>query len=251
MKKSIIITFIFLPIFFISCSESILVEARILNIDSDDQHLKIHFDFIYPYQDASSNVNRIEIYRNDSLICLMESTVKSGISTWVFPSIPNGFVIKESISDNVIPTLLKSQDIRFEFSGGIKYPGFGHWQYQSKYSTTEYRGLFDKKGNQKIKISCSYEPWLGKDIVKIKSTVPINVSEANFTLLQQNGTYLEFDIKHKENPTSTVVLVLEKTIKKNEIIVLDFLIDEKTKYQDSILVPDKSNIGLIGKFTDL
>ena len=251
MKKRIIILLLILPLVLTSCSELITVLARINNIDSEETELKLHFDFRRMYKEELSKVNRIEIYRNDSLICNLYSKTAIGISEWDFPSIPNDFEIGQSISDSIIPMILKTQDIRFEFVGGVKFPGYGSWVYKSKYSKPEYRWLFDVSGNQKERIDCFYEPWVGKDIVKIESTEEFYVIDSLFKLQYQNGTQINFELKYKRNPTNKVALILENAIKTGEKIELDFKLDSIRNYKELIQVPDKSIVGVSGKYNDL
>jgi len=251
LKKPLVILLIIAPIFLLSCSEYIAVEAKFSNIDSAESDLQMHFDFIYPYSSGPSNVNRIEIYRNDSLICLLENEAPGGIAEWDFPSIPIGFAIKESIVENAIPIILKNQDISFEFSGGIKYPGFGHWQYQSKFMAETCRWLFDKHGNQNEKIAILYEPWIGRDIIKVETSRLIDVNENMFSIKYLSGKTIDFTLKYKQDPSNKFVLILDKRLSKKEEIIIEFQIDPIKYYSDTIVVPDRSNIGLVGKFNDL
>jgi hypothetical protein len=203
------------------------------------------------YSEEISKVNRIEIYRNDSLICKLYSKTAIGISEWDFPSIPNDFEVGQSISDSTIPLILKTQDIRFEFVGGVKFPGYGSWVYKSKYSNPEYRWLFDKNGNQNERIDCFYEPWVGKDIVKIESTEEFYAIDSLFKLQYQNGTQIDFELKYKRNPTNKVALILDNAIRTGEKIELDFKLDSIRNYKELIQVPDKSIVGIAGKYNDL
>lgn len=211
----------------------------------------MHFEFVYPFTSGPSNVNRIEIYRNDSLICLLENEEPIGIADWDFPSIPKGFAIKKSIVEDAIPIILKNQDIRFEFSGGIKYPGFGHWQYQSKFMAETCRWLFDEHGNQNEKISILYEPWIGRDIIKVETIRLINVYENMFSIKYLSGKTIDFTLKYKQEPSNKFALILDKRLSKHEEIIIEFQIDQIKNYSDTIVVPDRSNIGLVGKFSDL
>lgn len=204
-----------------------------------------------PTNEEHSKVNRIEIYRNDSLICKLISKTGVSISEWDFPSIPKDFEIVQSITDNVIPIISKNKDIRFEFAGGVKLLGYGSWEYKTKFLKPEYRWLFDSNGNQKKRIDCFYEPWIGKDIVKIESTEEFFVIDSLFSLQYQNGTPIRFTLKYKQNPTNKVALILDNAIKTGEKIILDFKLDSTRKYIEIILVPDKSVVGIAGKFNDL
>lgn len=250
MKKRAIILLLILPLILTSCSELITILAKITNIDSDETELKLHFDFRRMYKDELSKVNRIEIYRNDSLICKLKSKTGVGISEWDFPTIPKDFEILQSITDNAIPIVSKNQDIRFDFAGGVKFPGYGSWKYKSKFSKPEYRWLFDRNGNQNERIDCFYEPWIGKDIIKIESTKEFLVVDSLFNLQNQNGTKINFTLKYKQNPTNKVALILDHSIKKGERIILDFKLDSTRIYNEIILVPDKSVVGVAGKFND-
>lgn len=251
MKKRNIILLLILPLILTSCSELITVLARITNIGSKATELRLHFDFRRMYTEELSKVERIEIFRNDSLICKLISKTGIGISEWDFPSISKDFEIEQSITDSIIPAISKNQDIRFEFAGGVKCPGYGSWEYKSKYSKPEYRWLFDNDGNQKERIDCFYEPWIGKDIVKIESTKEFYIIDSLFALNYQNGTPIKFKLKYKRNPTTKVALILDHAIKKGEKIILDFKLDSTRNYKEIILVPDKSYVGVAGKYNDL
>jgi len=87
MKKRNIILLLILPLILTSCSELITVLARITNISLKETELRLHFDFRRMYTEELSKVERIEIFRNDSLICKLISKTGIGISEWDFPSI--------------------------------------------------------------------------------------------------------------------------------------------------------------------
>ena len=251
MKKGTIILLLILLLFLTSCSELITVLVRIININSNDTELRLHFDFRRMYCQEFSKVNRIEIYRNDTLICKLACKKEIGISEWDFPSIPNDFKIDTSIIGSNIPEILKTQNVRFVFAGGIKYPGYGSWNYQSKFSKSQYRWMFDENGTQNVIIDCYYEPWIGKDIIKIESTKDFQVIGSHFILKNAKGELIDFKIKYKGNPTNKIALVLNHSLKTGEILNLYFQVDSTRKYEEKIIVPDKAIIGIAGKYNDL
>jgi hypothetical protein len=248
LKLLLIFSFLF---FLTSCSELIITITRIVNIDSNEPNLELHFDFRRTSDQKISRVNRIQIIRNDSLICQLTANTGYGISEWDFPSIPEGFVISYPDTNKILPKLLKSQGVLFKFGGGIKFPGHGSWYYKPRYTEKEYRWQFDEHGNQKIIIQCLYEPWVGKDIISVRSTEEFTVSDSTFVLNQVNGEPIEFELKYKRNPTKNIALVLEKKFKKGTRLNINFQAHEGNFYNQLIYVPDRSTIGLSGKFNDL
>ena len=253
MKNRIIFILFLISFFssFTSCSEHIAVIARILNIDSTDSKLELHFEFKRMSRNEFSDVNKISIYRGDSLMCILSSQISNGISEWTFPSIPDNFKIDYPENVNKIPTTLKDQNIKFKFDNESKYPGFGYWIYKTLYTDKKYRWLFDKTGNQRTSIDCFYEPWLGKDIVKIELSENIRVIDSTFNLTHITGEPIDFKIKYKRNPTDEIALILNKSIKTDNKILLRFKIDSVRGYEEIITVPDKSIIGIAGKYSDL
>ncbi len=229
----------------------ITVYTRIVNIDSDDTILRLHFEFKKATNDSISFVDNIDILRNDTLICRLTCSTGKGISNWEFPSVPNDFQINSSINRDVIPEILKSQNVKFEFRSRAKLPGYGLWIYNPKYSESNYRWMFDEKGNQNIKIDSFYEPWIGRDIVKIESTKDFQVTDSDFELKNAKGELIDFKVKYKRNPTDKVALVLDQSVKTGEILYLKFQIDSIKVYKETIIVPDKSIIGIAGKYQDL
>lgn len=250
--KKVFLLILILPLLAISCNEVITVYTRIVNIDSDDTVLKLHFEFKKATNDSVSFVDRIDILRNDTLICSLTCSTGKGISNWEFPSVPNDFQVNSSIKGNGIPEILKSQNVQFVFSSRAKLPpGYGSWIYNPKYSESSYRWMFDEKGNQNIKIDSFYEPWIGRDIVKIESTNDFQVTDSDFELKNAKGDLVDFKVKYKRNPTDKVALVLDQSVKTGEILYLKFQIDATKTYNGTIIVPDKSMIGIAGKYQDL
>jgi hypothetical protein len=251
LKKIMFLLILILPLLAFSCSEVITIYSRIVNIDSDEVNLKLHFEFKRMKNNEVSLADRIDIFRNDTLICRLTSKTGKGISEWDFPSIPNDFQIESSIKGNEIPEILKSQNIRIVFRSWGKHPGYGSWDYYSKYSESKYRWMFDQKGNQITIIDCYYEPWIGKDIIKIESTKNFQVIDSNFELKNANGDLVGFKVKYKKNPTDKVALVLDQSVKSGGILNLNFQIDSTKAYKETIIVPNKSSIGIAGKYRDL
>lgn len=252
--KKVFLLVLILPLLAFSCNEMITVDTRIVNIDSDDAILKLYFEFKKATNDSVSFVDGIDIIRNDTLICRLTCSTGKGISNWEFPSVPNGFQVNSSIKRNEIPEILKNQNVQFKFSkfrSRTKLPGYGSWVYNPKYSESNHRWMFDKKGNQNIKIDSYYEAWIGRDIVKIESTKDFQVTDYEFELKNAKGSLVDFKVKYKRNPTNKVALVLDQSVKTGEILYLKFRIDSTKTYNETIIVPDKSIIGIVGKYQDL
>jgi hypothetical protein len=111
--------------------------------------------------------------------------------------------------------------------------------------------MFNEKGNQITIIDCYYEPWIGKDIIKIESTKNFQVIDSNFEVKNANGELVGFKVKYKRNPTDKVALVLDQSVKSGGILNLNFQIDSTKAYKETIIVPNKSTIGIAGKYRDL
>jgi hypothetical protein len=250
-KIRVFLLILILPLLAFSCNEVITVYTRIVNIDSNDTILRLHFEFKRAKNDSISFVDRIDILRNDTLICRLVSRTGKGIPNWEFPSVPNDFQVDSSIKGNEIPEILNSQNIQFEFRSRAEQLGYGSWVYNSKYSESNHRWMFDEKGNQNIKIDSHYEPWIGRDFVKIESTKDFQATDSDFELKNAKGELVDFKVKYKRNPTDKVALVLDQSVKTGEILYLKFRIDSTKTYNETIIVPDKSIIGIAGKYRDL
>jgi hypothetical protein len=85
LKKIMFLFVLILPLLAFSCGELITVYSRIVNIDSDEANLKLHFEFKRMKNDEISLVDGIDIFRNDTLICRLTSKTGKGISEWDFP----------------------------------------------------------------------------------------------------------------------------------------------------------------------
>ena len=53
------------------------------------------------------------------------------------------------------------------------------------------------------------------------------------------------------NPAYIIALVLDQSVKTGEILYLKFRVDSTKVYNEMIIVPDKSIIGIAGKYRDL
>jgi hypothetical protein len=226
------------------------VLVKILGLKSDTKKLEISFDFrrFAGVQDVA--VRNIKVYKNDSLLYQLESESQT-ITNWKFPQIPDGFKIKYPENTDSLGEFQKSDNLRFEFQGIGKYAAYGSWSYQPKFATPKYRWLFDEDGNKKVNIDCYYEPWVGKDIIKIISTNEFQVNNESFQLHDKSGEPIEFEIKSKKELTNRVALILKRDLEKGEVLLLSFKVQDDKIYEQEIIVPDKSTIGLAGKFNDL
>jgi hypothetical protein len=227
---------------------SVLVTFK--NIDSSETNLQLHFEFASMISDEKKSLDRIWIYRNDSLVLQLENQgyLNDSLCTWDFPSIPDGFKIAFPDSTTNIPSFSKNDNLRFEFLANGAY---GSWLYKPNYSLQEYRWLFDHEGNQKTNIGCHYEHWLGKDIITIESTEEFVINDSTFLVSDIDNQSIEFEIKYKKNPTKKVALALNKKYKKGTLLKVMFQANDGKKYSETIKVPDKSIIGIAGKYGDL
>lgn len=250
MKTKSYILILILALLLTGCSQAIAVFVQLCNLDSNINHLEIRFDFKGFTKDQDVKVRKIEIYENDSLIYELESTGRT-VSYWRFPEIPDGFEIKYPEHADSIRAFNKEDNLRFEFEGFGKYAAYGSWTYKPKYATKQYRWLFDEEGNKKIDIDCYYEPWIGKDIVKVVSNNEFEVDTNSFELRDSSNNLVVFELKVKENMTDRIALALEDDLKSGSILYLTFNAHNGKKYEEKIVVPDKSNAGLAGKYADL
>ena len=225
------------------------VLVKIFDLDSNTQKLEIGFDFkrFDGLQDVA--VRNIKVFKNDSLLYELESDSQF-VTNWNFPQIPGGFKIKYPENTDSIGEFKKSDNLRFEFQAKGQIPAYGSWSYIPKYTTAKFRWMFDEEGNKKVNIDCYYEPWLGKDIIKIFSSDDFPVNIASFQLYDKSGKPIEFEIKTKNEHTNRVALVLKRDFKKGEIIFLSFKVQDDI-YDHEIIVPDKSTIGFLVKYIDL
>lgn len=250
MKKNKYIFLLLFTLSLTSCSEYISVFVKIFGLDNNSEKLEIEFDFNRFVENEKVAVRSIKIYRNDSLNYELESESEA-ISDWRFPELPNGFKIKYPIDANAIEPFSKNDKIRFEFKGNGKYAAYGSWKYEPKYSTKKYRWLFDKEGNQKVNIDCSYEPWIGKDLIKVVSNESFKLDINSFQLLDIENKAIEYELKSKKELPNRVALALKKNFKKGKILYLSFKGNNGEKYETQIIVPKKSSLGLAGKYSDL
>ncbi len=247
MKKLYLFSIAFL---LTSCSESISIFVKIFGLDDASEKLEIAFDFNRFAKEERASVEYIKIYQNDSLIYRLGSASKA-ITTWKFPEVPKGFKIDYPVGANAIRTFSKMDKLRFEFAGYGKYPAYGAWEYQPKYATQAYRWLFDEDGNKKINIDCYYESWIGRDILKVEANNNIEIDPKSFQIYDSEKKVLEFELKSKKNLKQRFALALKQGCKKDEVLILTFKSTKGEQYEEQIIVPDKSNIGIAGKYSDL
>lgn len=234
MKKKPTILILTLLILLIGCSVKIAVSARLCNIDSENPELILHFDFKKMYSDEVAYIASVEIFRNDSLICKLEN--QNEVTEWDYPPITDDFKIIYSEKGDKLPQLIKSQEIRFEFTGGLNTSGYGTWMYKPKYSDTNYRCLFDKAGNQRVNIDYFIEPSNSKKFVRIKSTERFSVIDSTFKLTYLDGEPIKFRLKYKNNPTNEITIIIDQVVKEGKKLKVYFSMDEEQKFEDVILM---------------
>ena len=228
------------------------VAVRFVNIDERSDSLKLEFKMTYhEFKGMPLEVGEIEILKNDTLyMVFVTDTAKYVVSSWDFPSIPNGYRIEyPKFTDTILP-FKKTDKLDFVFSSTITYQGT--WEYKPFYSNEKARWLFDEFGNQKTVISSEYKPWLfGKDIITVKINEPFSIENAKFQLFDDKNNPLEFELKYKKNPTDIIALKLNKKEKKGRILRMSLHLGEGRYYEEEITVPDRSIVGLAGKYADL
>lgn len=254
MKKGLyillILTFVSLTSF--TVRKRLNFSVRLENIDTNSDSLKLEFNIDYPPIKMKPYVNgKIEIFKDDSLFLkLVADSIKIPIALWKFPSIPNEYRIIYPESADSIPYLSKTDNLTFVFSGtGVYYE---KWEYKSYYSDKKSRWLFDEKGKQIISIKSEYEPWLfGKDIITIKSNEIFFIENLDIQILDESDKKLEYEIQYKRNPTKKIALKLKEKEKKGKKLKLRIQFDKDKYYEEFILVPDRSVVGIAGKYNDL
>lgn len=243
-QTSIIILLLFL---FTSCSEVISVFVSLVNIDSNESELKINFKFKDFYRGTDSRVQNIYIYSEDSLICQLTAPRENGISEWNFPSIPEGFKVIRSDSMKNIPKITRDKNISFRFQGGVKFHGYGSWNYKSLYSKRSYRWLFNNEGKPKVTINCFYQKWIGKDVIKIETSEKFLIVDSTFILKKTCGKRLDYKVHYKQNPYNRIALVLEEPIKNGEKVIIRFKIPPDKLYKEEIIINEHSSVFIAGK----
>jgi hypothetical protein len=235
-----------------SVYRGINISVRFVNISECGDSLKLEFKTTYPETKIkSSSGGTIDIFKNDSLyVRLATDSAKYVVDFWIFPSIPNGYrILYPEFTDTILP-FKKTNRLKFVFSSSHIY--YGTWEYKPFYSNEKARWLFDEFGNQKIIISSKYEPWLfGKDIIIVEINEKFSSENAKFQLFDNENNPLEFELKYKKTTTNIVALKLNKKEKKGRELRLSLDFGEGKYYEEKITVPDKSTVGIAGKYNRL
>jgi len=249
----VIVVFLFVSLTSFSVSKRINVAVR-LNTSEYSDTLKLEFNMTYPQnKNRSIYGGTIEIFRNDSLyLRLALDSLKPVISSWHFPSLPNGYKIVYPEHTDSIPYFSKIGKLKFLFRSHSYVNYFGVWEYNPFYSDEKAKWLFDEFGNHKIEIKSEYEPWLiGKDIIKIKMDENFSIENSKLQLFDDNNNAIGFEIKYKKNPTNVVALKLKNKAKKGQKIRLSIDFGDERYYEDEVIVPNRSIVGIVGKYNDL
>jgi hypothetical protein len=77
------------------------------------------------------------------------------------------------------------------------------------------------------------------------------INDSTFYVSSTDNQSIDFEIKYKRNPTKKVALVLDKKYKKGTLLNVTFQANDGKIYKETIKVPDKSDIGIAGKYGDL
>lgn len=251
-KVSLLLTFLFLALTGFSYIKIINLSVRIENLNDKNDSLKLEFkpvDF-EPRKRRPVTNGKIDIFKNDTLfISLVADSINNIIGTWHFPSIPNGYRMIYPQSDKQIPFVSKSDHLEFIFSYGYHY--LGKWEYKPFFSDKRAKWLFHESGIQKFTIKSEYEHWVGKDIITIKMNDRFSIEDTNIQLFDSEGNALDFEIKHKRNPTNIIALKMMKKQKKGQRLKLILEFGQGRYYEDEITVPDNNPIGVAGKYNSL
>lgn len=205
MNKWFKIFLVLLPILLLGMmfQKNLDITARFDNIDHNEEVLKLRFEIKDRKTGKVISPNYIGVRNNDSLIMSITSDSNVYIDHWEFPSVPKGFKITYPQNADNLPQIKKADNLQFYFSAHSKYSG--SWVYKSYFSSEKLRWMFDDAGNQVTVISCNYERWIGKDIIRIEANQDFQVCDSSFMLSYVNGDPLEFSIKHKRNPKGSCI----------------------------------------------
>ena len=77
------------------------------------------------------------------------------------------------------------------------------------------------------------------------------IENVEFQLFDDENTPLEFELKYKKNPTNIVALRLNKKEKKGRKLRMSLNFGEDRYYEEEITVPDRSIVGIAGKYNSL
>lgn len=242
--KNKLLYFILIPFIISGCSILYKYSVSITNLDTDEKRLRLNFKF------DKHKTQSIKI-KNASGSVVLEGYFKSPIQNFTYPNSLDSIVLVYPPTKDEASILTKDKMYRFVFGGTIE------WEYQPFYSTKEGRWLFDEGGNQKD-FAAIYERWLGKDVILVQTPHEIKVDSSTFIIRDENGKKIEHTIKSKTNPSKKFALILNKDEPKDKTLTILILsnngvfVEGDNKYNCYFIkVPNKSTIGLVGKYNSL
>ena len=258
MKKYILVCFV-IPVLSLGLAGMMFhfwvdVTVRFDNIhETDDQKLKLRFE-IKDNRKTGKIISPggITIRRNDSIVMTITNFSNVDIDHWNFPSVPNGYRVTYPENTDKLPEFYKTDNLDFSFEAYTNKGRFsGRWTYKSNLSHENHRWMFDDVGNQVTIISCRYEPWIGKDVIRIESNQLFHVCDSSLMLSYMDDKALEFTIRYKRNPTDMIVLTLNKKEKKDTKLIIRFKVGDNKYYDEILVVPERTVIGISGKYSGL
>lgn len=242
MKKQFLYL-VLLPFMASSCTLFYKYSARITNLDTNDNALKMAFQF------DERKPQRIKIL-NEADSVLLDVSAKKSFQMFFYPHSFDSMDIVYP-TKYTLPILAKDKTYHFFFNGTTS------WTYQPFYATKEGRWLFDAIGNQK-NFKANYERWVGKDIISIEMPDAIKADAMTFLVKDAEGNLVSQMIKTKRNPSKKFALTLEKDQPTGKILTILIksqtgIFTENNMMYDKyfIKVPDKSMIGIVGKYNGL
>jgi len=170
---------------------------------------------------------------------------------WKFPHIPEGLMITDPYGTDSITSFSKTDSLRFEFYALHRLEPLKSWTYEPHLSEPAYRWLFDSSGYQKIEIACKYEPWVGRDVVQIWTNEKFQVDKYSFELLDVHGRVISTEVVTKQDSTDKIVLLIDENYPEGEVLYVSFVAHAGIRYEEAIVVPDRSVMGLLWKLNDL
>ena len=230
----------------ISCTRQIEVLARIVDLDRPNAPLRIHFSFNQIPDNLQALVHRVKIYRQDTLAYELQTTGKMH-SSWTFPDLEGHWKVTLPFGGDTLPTFSKEESLRFEFQGIARFAIYGSWQYLPAYTKPEHRWLFDSVGNQQILARCTYEPWIGKDVVRIMGNTDLSILPNSIQLQEKSGLVVPMEVQKVDKPFAHYILLIKENYPQDTELTLRFQTGLDRQYQQMIRVPDRSTMGLLGK----
>jgi hypothetical protein len=245
MKMKLKFLYLFLiSLLITSCHLVYQYSVKITNLDSEEKILKLAFKF------DKQKIQNIKIV-NESDSVIVEAYSNEPLKDFLYPNSFDSINLIYPSSKDKLPLLEKDKVYHFKFGGT------SDWKYEPFYATKEGRWLFDEKGNQKG-FNAKYERWVGKDIILVQTPNEIKFEKSTFLIKDENGNPINHEIKSETNPSKKFALVLNKDEPTEKLLTIlinsenGLFSDGDKKYNKYVIkVPNKSTVGIAGKYNSL